>query len=57
MATPTMISEMRRTDDGIFQRAAYGKDSVVLMDYDPSAAWTWLVCQRRMPRMLLYNEI
>jgi hypothetical protein len=57
MATPAMISEMRRTDDGIFQRASYGKDSVVLMDYDPSAAWTWLVCQRKMPRMLLYNEI
>lgn len=57
MAAPTMVSDMRRKDDDIFQPASYGKDSMILMSYESSAAWTWLVCQRKLPRMLLYNDM
>lgn len=57
LATPEKMSELRRGDEDIFQPASYGKESMILMGYDPSAAWLWLVCQRKMPRMLLYNDI
>ncbi|KAL2758465.1 hypothetical protein ACRALDRAFT_1075051 [Sodiomyces alcalophilus JCM 7366] len=57
LATPDKITEARRADPSLFHPASYGKDAMLLMNYEPSAAWTWMVCQRKLPRMILYNDI
>lgn len=57
LATPEQVSGLRRGEKGMFKPASYEKESMILMGYDSSAAWTWLVCRRRLPRMLLYNDM
>ncbi|KAM0322680.1 hypothetical protein ACHAQA_009270 [Verticillium albo-atrum] len=57
LATPEKIAEARRADADVFASASCGKDCAVLMNYDPSAAWTWMVCQRQTPRLILYNDM
>ncbi|ROT37657.1 abscisic acid ABA receptor [Sodiomyces alkalinus F11] len=57
LATPDKVTEARRADPSIFRPASYGKDTMLLMNYDPSAAWTGLVCERKLPKMILYNDI
>lgn len=57
LATPDKVTEARRADPTLFRPASYGKDNMLLMTYEPSAAWTWMVCQRKLPRMILYNDI
>jgi hypothetical protein len=37
--------------------ANYGKESSVLMNYLPSAAWAWAVCEQPRPPMIMFNDV
>lgn len=41
----------------MFEQASYGKDTAVLMNYLPSAAWTWLVCRHEEPKLIMYTDV
>jgi hypothetical protein len=41
----------------LYSAANYGKESSVLMNYLPSAAWAWAVCQQSRPPMIMYNDV
>ncbi|KAI5464506.1 hypothetical protein BGZ63DRAFT_153818 [Mariannaea sp. PMI_226] len=57
LATADAVDKVRRHDPDLFNPAAYGKKSAVLMNYLPSAAWTWAVCEQEAPRLIMYNDL
>lgn len=56
-ATPEKMAEMRKDDEGLFERADYGRSCSTLTSYNPSAAWTWMVCGKQLPRIIAYNDM
>ncbi|KAH7175482.1 hypothetical protein EDB81DRAFT_6981 [Dactylonectria macrodidyma] len=57
LATVNAVDKVKRHDPQLFEPAAYGKKSAVLLNYLPSAAWTWAVCEQETPRIIMYNDI
>ncbi|KAK7422305.1 hypothetical protein QQZ08_009527 [Neonectria magnoliae] len=57
LATADAVDRVKRHDPHLFEPAAYGKKSAVLMNYLPSAAWTWAVCEEDTPRLIMYNDL
>ncbi|KPM38777.1 hypothetical protein AK830_g7773 [Neonectria ditissima] len=57
LATADAVDRVKRHDPQLFEPAAYGKKSAVLMNYLPSAAWTWAVCEEDEPRLIMYNDL
>lgn len=51
------MAEMRKTDEDLFETADYGKPYSTLTSYTPSAAWTWMVCGKQLPRIIAYNDM
>ncbi|TPX14452.1 uncharacterized protein E0L32_005416 [Thyridium curvatum] len=56
-AVPEKVRELKESDPEIFQPADYGNEWSPLMNYLPSAAWTWLVCTRKTPKVFAFNDI
>ncbi|KAF7561440.1 hypothetical protein G7046_g2714 [Stylonectria norvegica] len=57
LATADAVQKVKRHDPKLFEPAAYEKKSAVLMNYLPSAAWTWAVCEEDAPRLIMYNDL
>lgn len=57
LATPKKVEELRSEDETIFEPADYGQGYATLMNYSPSAAWTWMVYGKTSPKMIVYNDI
>ncbi|KAH6894090.1 hypothetical protein B0T10DRAFT_398770 [Thelonectria olida] len=57
LATANAVDKVKRHDPNLFTPAAYGKKSAVLMNYLPSAAWTWAVCEQETPPLIMYNDV
>lgn len=57
LATPSSLHQIRQHDPSMFEQASYGKDTSVLMNYLPSAAWTWLVCEEEHPKLIMYTDV
>ncbi|KAI1044492.1 hypothetical protein LB505_006977 [Fusarium chuoi] len=53
----THLEKVRRHDPNLFESASYGHKAAVLMNYLPSAAWTWAVCEQEHPRLIMYNDV
>lgn len=56
-AVPEKVRELKESDPEIFQPADYGNEWSPLMNYLPSAAWTWLVCTRKTPKVFAFNDM
>ncbi|RGP67844.1 3 like [Fusarium sporotrichioides] len=57
LATANAVEKVRRHDPDLFEPASYGHKAAVLMNYLPSAAWTWAVCEQEHPRLIMYNDV
>lgn len=57
LATSEAVEKVRGHDPKLFEPASYGKTSAVLMNYLPSAAWTWAVCEEDIPRLIMYSDV
>ncbi|KAJ4316905.1 hypothetical protein N0V84_007629 [Fusarium piperis] len=57
LATADAVEKVRRHDPNLFENASYGHKASVLMNYLPSAAWTWAVCEQECPRLIMYNDL
>ncbi|RBR03777.1 hypothetical protein FVER53590_02175 [Fusarium verticillioides] len=57
LATADAVEKVRRHDPKLFESASYGHKAAVLMNYLPSAAWTWAVCEHEHPRLIMYNDV
>ncbi|KAF7553991.1 hypothetical protein G7Z17_g3235 [Cylindrodendrum hubeiense] len=57
LATANAVDKVKRHDPQLFEPAAYGKKSAVLLNYLPSAAWTWAVCEQEAPGLIMYNDL
>jgi hypothetical protein len=51
------VDEMKAADSTVYEAAAYGLSYSLLMNYQPSAAWTWMVYGKDSPKVILYNDI
>jgi hypothetical protein len=51
------MAEMKKADESLFERADYGHSYSTLTGYAPSAAWTWMVCGKQLPRVIIYNDM
>ncbi|OBT65758.1 hypothetical protein VE03_03275 [Pseudogymnoascus sp. 23342-1-I1] len=57
LCTPDAIKKAKELDPNVFKQAAYGMEVMVTLQYLPSAAWTWAVCEMPIPPMLMYNDV
>jgi len=57
LATADAVDKVRRHDPNLFEPASYGHKAAVLMNYLPSAAWTWAVCEQEHPQLIMYNDV
>jgi hypothetical protein len=57
LATPEKIAEMKNQDPTVFEAADYGHPDSTIMSYATSSAWTWMVWDKTIPNILLYNDI
>ncbi|KFY17338.1 hypothetical protein V492_00748 [Pseudogymnoascus sp. VKM F-4246] len=53
LCTPDAIKKAKEADPKVFLPAAYGTEVMVTLQYLPSAAWTWAVCEIPVPPMLI----
>lgn len=57
LCTPDAIKAAKDLNPNVFEPAAYGMEIMVTLQYLPSAAWTWAVCEMPVPPMLMYNDV
>lgn len=57
LCTPDAIEKAKELDPKVFGAAAYGMEVMVALQYLPSAAWTWAVCDMSIPPMLMFNDV
>lgn len=57
MATAEAIGKVKTHDPKLFQPASYDKEWAVLLNYNPSAAWAWAVCEYNTPPLIMYNDV
>ncbi|MBE3049727.1 hypothetical protein IMZ48_45975 [Candidatus Bathyarchaeota archaeon] len=57
VAEPEYMEALKRKDSALFKGASYGAGDSLMMNYWPSAAWAWSVCDKEQPGMILYTDI
>lgn len=57
LATAEAVRKVKKHDPALFQPASYDKDWAVMLNYHPSAAWAWAVCDRTTPPLIMYNDV
>ena len=57
LATEEAIAKMKEHKPELFEAAAYDKPWAVIMNYLPSAAWTWAVCDKEAAPLITYNDV
>lgn len=56
-ATIDAVAEGRKKDPEMFKPACYNAKVSPALNYHPSAAWTWAVCQDERPPMILFTDV
>ncbi|KAI9163296.1 LanC-like protein 2 [Paramyrothecium foliicola] len=57
LSTGEAVEKVKSHNAKLFSPANYGKESSVLMNSLPSAAWAWAVCEEARPPMIMYNDV
>lgn len=57
LCTPDAIKKAKELDPKIFAPAAYDTEVMITLQYLPSAAWAWAVCEIPTPSMLMFNDV
>lgn len=57
LATAEAVNKVKAHDPKLFQAASYDKEWAVLLNYYPSAAWAWAVCDQDSPPLIMYNDV
>jgi hypothetical protein len=57
LATVEAVEKAKEVDPEVFLPADYGRDMALLFKYHSSAAWTWAVCKKENPPLIVYTDI